>query len=65
MKASSNHAEMLTIADLVVRWHMSRHSVVRRIETGELPAIDFGINGKRAWRFKPEDVERYERRNRY
>ena len=63
---SAPDPDMLTMSELTKRWRVSRQTVVRRIAAGLLPAFDMGDGGRyRQWRFRLQDVERYERRQRF
>lgn len=57
--------EYLTASELMARWKVSRQTLIRRVQAGELAALDVGEGSKHAWRFRRTDVDRYERRNRF
>lgn len=57
-KTVAKGTELDTVADLTRRWKCSRAAVYRFVEDGRLKATRIG---GRMLRFRPEDVEAFER----
>ena len=60
----ADESELLTPTQVAARLKISRMTVVRLVQSGELPAVNVGTRLKRFWRVDVADVERYKRRNR-